>query len=157
MNEETFTTKLLELVMGSETSESWNNWWNMHEEELQTLLNLADFLKLKPRQHNFKWIPVLISQKGAMTILEKNNIAFKASTLYQNKYLEELDAFYEKQKQAQKEKQKKFKTEYIEWFKHYPNFSKALAKVLTLYDEILPAATIEQIRYQEERLNFPIP
>lgn len=157
MDEETFTAKLLKLVMGSETPESWNNWWNMHEEELQTLLNRTDFLKLKPRQHDFKWVPILTSQKGAISILKKNNITFEASTLYHNKYLEELDAFCEKQKQDQKERQKKFKTEYPEWFKHYPKFSMALSKSLTLYDEILPAATIEQIKYQEKILNTTIP
>ena len=63
------------------------------------------------------------SQKGAITILEKNGIAFEISNLYQERYLEELDAYCKEQKRVQREKQKKFKIQHPEWFTQYPKLS----------------------------------
>ena len=150
-------TKLLDLAEGRETPESWQKWWNEHEQELALLLNRGEFLKLKPCQHDFKWVPVLTSQKGAVTILEKNDVAFETSNIYQERYLAELDAFCEEQRKVQREKQKEFKVNYPQLFSRYPKFSKALAKVLAAYDEIKPAATAEQIKNQEEILGFTLP
>ena len=48
MNSEVLTIKLLDLVEGRETPETWQNWWDEHEAELETLLGRQDFLKLKP-------------------------------------------------------------------------------------------------------------
>ena len=86
-------SKCLNLVEGRENPESWWGWWNEHESEVEKLLNHGEFLKLKPRSHGFSWVPVFGSQKGAITILEKNGIAFEISNLYQERYLEELDAY----------------------------------------------------------------
>ena len=72
MNTESLTAKLLDLVEGRETPESWRNWWDEHEPELETLLSRGEFLKLKPCRHGFQWVPVLTSQKGAIAILEKS-------------------------------------------------------------------------------------
>ena len=47
MNKESLTAKLLDLVEGRETPESWRNWWDEHEPELETLLSRGEFLKLK--------------------------------------------------------------------------------------------------------------
>ena len=69
MNKEILTAKLVDLVEGRETPESWNNRWNDHKLEVETLLNRGDFLKLKLWQHDFKWVPVFTSQKGAVAIL----------------------------------------------------------------------------------------
>ena len=77
--------------------------------ELETLLNRGEFLKLKPCRHDFQWVPVLTSQKGAIAILEKSGTAFEASNLYQERYLAELDAFCKEQERVQREKQKEFK------------------------------------------------
>ena len=150
-------SKCLNLVEGRENPESWWGWWNEHESEVEKLLNHGEFLKLKPRSHGFSWVPVFGSQKGAITILEKNGIAFEISNLYQERYLEELDAYCKEQKRVQREKQKEFKASHPELFGRYPKFSKALAKVLDTSDEIKPAATEEQIGNQESVLDFTLP
>ena len=157
MNKESLTEKLLDLVEGRETPESWRSWWDEHETELEALLNRGEFLKLKPCRHGFQWVPVFGSQKGAIAILEKSGTAFEASNLYQERYLAELDAFCEEQKRVQREKQTKFKADNPDLFRSYPKFSNALAKVLDLTDEIQPAATEEQIGNQESVLDFALP
>ena len=157
MNKESVTEKLLDLAEGRETPETWQNWWDEHEPELETLLSRGEFLKLKPCRHGFQWVPVFGSQKGAIAILEKGGIAFEASNLYQERYLAELDTFCKEQKKVQREKQKKFKANNPELFGRYPKFSKALAKVLDPSDEIKPAATEEQIWNQESVLDFTLP
>ena len=157
MNKESLTVKLLDLAEGRETPETWRSWWDKHESELETLLNRGEFLKLKPCRHGFQWVPVFGSQKGAIAILEKSGTAFEASDLYQERYLAELDAFCEEQKREQRKKQTEFKASHPEWFHRYPKFSKALAKVLNLFDEIKPAATEEQIAGRERVLDFTLP
>ena len=157
MNKESLTEKLLDLAEGRETPETWQNWWDEHETELEALLSRGEFLKLKPCRHGFQWVPVFGSQKGAIAILEKSGTAFEVSKLYQERYWEELNAFCEKQEKIQKEKQKEFKLKHPEWFNHYPKFSNALAKVLDPSDEIQSAATMEQIESQEEKLKFMLP
>ena len=157
MDKETLITKLLDLAEGRETPESWREWWNEHEAELESMLNRGEYLKLKPCQHGFQWVTLFGSQKGAIAILEKNSIAFEASNLYQEQYLAELDAFCKEQERVQREKQKEFKTNNPELFGRYPKFSKALAKVLDSTDEIQPAATEEQIGNQESVLDFALP
>ena len=157
MDKETLITKLLDLAEGRETPESWREWWNEHEAELESMLNRGEYLKLKPCQHGFQWVPLFGSQKGAIAILEKNSIAFEASNLYQERYLAELDAFCKEQERVQREKQKEFKTNNPELFGRYPKFSKALAKVLDSTDEIQTAATEEQIGNQESVLDFALP
>ena len=157
MNKDALTAKLLDLVEGRETPESWWSWWDEHESELETLLNRGEFLKLKPCRHGFQWVPVFGSQKGAIAILEKSGTAFEASNLYQERYLAELDAFCKEQERVQREKQTEFKASHPELFQRYSKFSKALAKALDLSDEIQPAATEEQIASQESVLNFTLP
>ena len=44
MNTESLTAKLLDLVEGRETPESWRSWWDEHEPELETLLSRGEFL-----------------------------------------------------------------------------------------------------------------
>ena len=157
MDKETLITKLLDLAEGRETPESWREWWNEHEAELESMLNRGEYLKLKPCQHSFQWVPLFGSQKGAIAILEKSGTAFEASNLYQERYLAELDAFCKEQERVQREKQKEFKTNNPELFGRYPKFSKALAKGLDPSDEIQPAATEEQIGNQESVLDFTLP
>ena len=157
MDKESLTEKLLDLVEGRETPESWRNWWDEHETELEALLSRGEFLKLKPCRHGFQWVPVFGSQKRAIAILDKSGTAFEASNLYQERYLAELDAFCKEQERVQREKQKEFKANNPELFGRYPKFSKALAKVLDPSDEIKPAATEEQIGNQESVLDFTLP
>ena len=157
MNSEVLAIKLLDLAEGRETPESWRSWWDEHEPELENLLSRGEFLKLKPCRHDFRWVPVLTSQKGAIAILEKNGTAFEASNLYQERYLAELDAFCKEQERVQREKQREFKADNPELFQRYPKFSKALAKVLDPSDEIKPAATEKQIGNQERVLDFTLP
>lgn len=157
MNKETLITKLLDLAEGRETPESWREWWNEHEAELESMLNRGEYLKLKPCQHGFQWVPLFGSQKGAIAILEKNSIAFEASNLYQERYLAELDAFCAEQKRVQRQKQNEFKTNNPELFRRYPKFSKALANTIEPSDEIKPAAAEEQISNQESVLDFMLP
>ena len=87
MNKESLTEKLLDLVEGRETPETWRSWWDEHETESEALLSRGEFLKLKPCRHGFQWVPVFGSQKGAIAILEKSGTAFEASNLYQERYL----------------------------------------------------------------------
>ncbi len=157
MNSEVLAIKLLDLAEGRETPESWRSWWDEHEPELENLLSRGEFLKLKPCRHDFRWVPVLTSQKGAIAILEKSSTAFEASNLYQEQYLAELDAFCKEQERVQRKKQKEFKANNSELFCRYPKFSKALAKALEPSDEIQPAATEEQIASQESVLDFTLP
>jgi len=56
MDKESLTEKLLDLVEGRETPESWRNWWDEHETELEALLSRGEFLKLKPCRHGFQWV-----------------------------------------------------------------------------------------------------
>lgn len=149
--------KLLDLVEGRETPDSWQNWWNTYASELEHLLSRGELLKIKPCKHGFSWVPILTSQKGAIAYLEKNGVAFQASPLYQERYCAELDAFCEEQERMLREKQKEFKTNNPKLFCRYPKFSKALAKVLDSNDEIQPAATDEQIGNQESVLDFALP
>lgn len=149
--------KLLDLVEGRETPDSWQNWWNTYASELEHLLSRGELLKIKPRKHGFSWVPILTSQKGAIAYLEKNEVAFQASPLYQERYCAELDAFCEEQERMLREKQKEFKTNNPKLFCRYPQFSKALAKVLDSTDVIRPAATEEQIGNQESVLDFALP
>ena len=86
MNNAILTAKLLALVEGKETPESWLSWWSDHESELETLLSRGEFLRLKPCKHAFKWVPLLSSQKGAAGILEKSGTSFEISGLYQEQY-----------------------------------------------------------------------
>lgn len=44
MNNAILTAKLLALVEGKETPESWLSWWSDHESELETLLSRGEFL-----------------------------------------------------------------------------------------------------------------
>ena len=129
MNSEVLAIKLLDLAEGRETPESWRSWWDEHEPELENLLSRGEFLKLKPCRHDFRWVPVLTSQKGAIAILEKSGTAFEVSNLYQERYLAELDAFCKEQERVQRKKQKEFKANNPELFCRYPKFSKALAQV----------------------------
>lgn len=48
MDQKNLTAKLLDLVEGREIPESWRNWWDEHELELEALLSRGEFLKLKP-------------------------------------------------------------------------------------------------------------
>ena len=157
MNTESLTAKLLDLVEGRETPESWRSWWDEHEPGLEALLSRGEFLKLKPCRHGFQWVPVFGSQKGAIAILEKSGTAFEASNLYHERYLAELDTFCKEQERVQREKQREFKADNPELFGRYPKFSKALAKVLDPSDEIKPAATEKQIGNQERVLDFTLP
>ena len=157
MNSEVLAIKLLDLAEGRETPESWRSWWDEHEPELENLLSRGEFLKLKPCRHDFRWVPVLTSQKGAIAILEKSGTAFEVSNLYQERYLAELDACCKEQERVQRKKQKEFKANNPELFCRYPKFSKALAKALEPSDEIQPAATEEQIASQESVLDFTLP
>lgn len=157
MNSAILTAKLLALVEGKETPESWLSWWSDHESQLETLLSRGEFLRLKPCKHAFKWVPLLGSQKGAAGILEKSGTSFEISGLYQEQYERELDEFCQAQKQIQAERQKTFKASYPELHRQYPKFSKALAKVIDLSDSILPAASEEQIANQERELGFTLP
>ena len=82
---------------------------------------------------------------------EKSGTAFEASNLYQERYLAELDAFCKEQERVQQEKQKEFKARHPELFGRYPKFSKALAKVLDLSDEIQPAARRSRSQIRKAR------
>ena len=157
MNKESLTEKLLDLVEGRETPETWSSWWDEHETELESPAESGRVSEAKALPDGFQWVPVFGSQKGAIAILEKSGTAFEASNLYQEQYLAELDAFCKEQERVQREKQKEFKTNNPELFGRYPKFSKALAKGLDPSDEIQPAATEEQIRNQESVLDFTLP
>ena len=154
MNEELLIVKLLDLVEGRETPESWRGWWNDHEAELESMLSRGEYLKLKPCQHGFQWVTVLTSQKGAIYILNNCGIEYKSSNFYQEQYLKELDVFCKKQRIIQKRKQKEFEENYKDLFIHYPKFSKALAKVLLPSDKIKLPAKESQIYDFEQKLGF---
>ena len=128
MNKESLTEKLLDLAEGRETPETWQNWWDEHETELEALLSRGEFLKLKPCRHGFQWVPVVGSQKGAIAILEKSGLAFEASNLYQERYLAELDAFCKEQERVQREKQKEFKASHPELFWPIPQVFQGIGK-----------------------------
>lgn len=154
MNKELLIVKLLDLVEGHDPPESWRRWWNDHEAELESMLSRGEYLKLKPCQHGFQWVPVLTSQKGAIYILNNCGIEYKSSNFYQEQYLKELDDFCKKQKIIQKRKQKEFEENYKDLFIHYPKFSKALAKVLLPSEKIKLPAKESQIYDFEQKLGF---
>ena len=64
MDKESLTEKLLDLVEGRETPESWRNWWDEHETELEALLSRGEFLKLKPCRHGFQWSRCLAAKES---------------------------------------------------------------------------------------------
>ena len=41
MDKESLTEKLLDLVEGRETPETWQNWWDEHETELEAQIGRA--------------------------------------------------------------------------------------------------------------------
>lgn len=45
----------------------------------------------------------------------------------------------------QRENQKEFKANHLEWFRHYLKFSKAMAKVLDPFNEIQPTANMRYV------------
>ena len=157
MNKETMTAKLLNLVEGWETPESWRGWWDEHESELETLLSRGEFLKLKPCKHDFKWVPILRSQKVALAILNNYGVEYQISNMYHEQYIKELDDFCNEQKKYKKRKQKEFEEKHNDLFVHYTRFSKALAKVLLPTDIIDFPATESQIYECEQRLGFILP
>ena len=157
MNKETMTAKLLNLVEGWETPESWRGWWDEHEPELEILLSRGEFLKLKPCKHDFKWVPILRSQKVALAILNNYGIEYQVSNMYHEQYIKELDDFCNEQKKYKKRKQKEFEEKHNDLFVHYTRFSKALAKVLLPTDIIDSPATESQIYECEQRLGFILP
>lgn len=69
MDKESLTEKLLDLVEGRETPESWRNWWDEHETELEALLSRGEFLKLKPCRHGFQWAMRTVCATRAASIM----------------------------------------------------------------------------------------
>ena len=88
---------------------------------------------------------------------KRSGTAFKASDLYQERYLAELDAFCEEQKREQRKNANGIQGQSPGVVSSLPKFSKALAKVLNRFDEIKPAATEEQIAGRERVLDFTLP
>lgn len=76
LNEIIINEKLLSLAEGKETPDSWQNWWLKYEHELEKVLSRGEFLKLKPKSHDFIWVPIFTSQKGAIEILERKGCHF---------------------------------------------------------------------------------
>lgn len=157
LNELTINEKLLSLVEGKETPDSWQNWWLKNEYELEKVLSRGEFLKLKPKPHDFIWVSIFTSQKGAVEIFERKGLLFSKSNLYQEKYLEELEAYSRAKKRREQEKKKQFKEEYPELFMYYPRFTNALVKTLDEKDVIKQAAAQDEIGKVEEGLNFTLP
>ena len=63
MDKESLTEKLQDLAEGRETPETWKNWWDEHEPELEALLGREEFLKLKPRRHGFSGFRCLAAKR----------------------------------------------------------------------------------------------
>ena len=157
MEKDELTARLADLAQGKDTPESWQQWWDEHKEQTASLLSPGEFLQLRPRQHGFKWVPLLAGQKVAVAILQSAGISVEASPVYHERYLEELDNFSREQKRLQKEKQSTFKTNFPQLCTRYPRFCRALARVLEVTDEIRMPAAPELITEQEHLLEFTFP
>lgn len=157
MNKDALIEKLLNLVKGQETPEGWKVWWEDHAAELATMLSRGDYLKLKPCQHAFQWLPILTSQKGAIKILQKLGITCEASNFYLKRYQKELHSFCQKQKKVQQNTLQAFKSQYPDLLLHYPQFSKALIAEIDPTDEIQRAATPKELLDCERKLGYKLP
>lgn len=157
MERENLIAKCLNLAEGRETPESWRTWWDSHETELVELLSRADFLDLRPCRHEFAWVPVLTSQKGAVRLLREWGVPFKASRVYRNQYWAELDAYVKGRERMRREKQKQLKARFPDLFADYPKFSRAMAQTLEENDEVKPGAAPEEIGQAEMALDFMLP
>ena len=71
-------SKLLSLVEGHESPESYQEWWQNNQDMLAQLLSRGEYLKLKPCKHQLRWVPILTSQKAAWYLVDFTGVKFKS-------------------------------------------------------------------------------
>lgn len=150
-------SKLLSLVEGHESPESYQEWWQNNQDMLAQLLSRGEFLKLKPCKHQLRWVPILTSQKAACAILDRLQLSYKRSNYYQEQYLSELDALSLEHKKRQQARRKQFIQDHEDFSLAYPKFAKALACVLDESDTLKIGASEPLIDAAQESIGFVLP
>jgi len=141
MEAEEFKNKMLELAVCKILPEDWHSWWTENDESLKIFLNKGDYLRIKPVSHDFRWVPILTSQKGARQYLQQSNIPFEHSDVYQKNYEKELDDYCKESKREAEERLNKIKLQFPLLFEKYPKFCNSLKNTFSEGDKISNNAT----------------
>ena len=149
--------QLLKLIGGQLSPEDWKSWWIENEQFLSEHLSRGMYLKLKPIEHGFRWVPILHSQKNAATYFSEKGIEYEKSERYQQEYEAELNVYVEEGKKADSLLLPQIKDKNPDLFRMYPKFSASLKHTYTSSDVLSVGAPEFEIAQVEKSLNFRLP
>lgn len=136
METEDFINQMSDLSACNISPNDWQDWWARNDEFLKVFLNSGDYLRIKPVKHDFVWVPILTSQKGAEQYLRDNGISFEHKCDYQQNYEKELDDYCKECKRKEKELLQSLKQRYPLLFEKYPRFCNSLKNAFSSGDVI---------------------
>ena len=152
MDKEIFIEKMKTLAAGKLAPDEWFAWWKTNEDDLSNFLNLGEFRRIKPISHDFIYVIMLASQKGAVKYLEENQIDCEKSTVYLEKYKQEEDNYCKLQKKKEKELLNILKEENADLFNKFPKFAQSLKYIFSENDQIKSGVSFEQIEKSDIKL-----
>ncbi|MMZ57431.1 hypothetical protein D1872_193640 [compost metagenome] len=153
---EKFEKTFVQLAQCELSLEEWQAWWEENKVQLEKHLSRGVFLKLKSIKHDFRWMPILASQKRAVEYLSARNIPFENSDLYQQHYEAEFKTFFKIQKEQDKIQLEQFNKKIPQVFRTYPKFAASLRNVYSSSDVLDGGASlykIEQVLLRHEAVN----
>jgi hypothetical protein len=146
VNKNEFQNVMLELAACRLSPEEWSAWWAKSEPFVREFLNRGEYLRLKPINHGFRWVPILTSQKEAIRYLEQSGLPFESSNTYQENYMAELDESVQRQKAREKVLLAELKIKYPQLWTAYPRFCNSLKNAFAEGDKIEPGISETQIK-----------
>ncbi|NGZ77160.1 SMI1/KNR4 family protein [Saccharibacillus alkalitolerans] len=156
MNQQ-FESTLVRLAQGELSPEEWREWWDRHRDWLEGHLSRGVFLKLKPIRHDFRWAPLLASQRGAAEYLTARGVPFTESDEYRQQHEREFAAFRLAQQERNKALLEQLRGKVPELFRVYPKFAASLRHVYTESDVLDAGAPLPEIERMEELLDMRLP
>lgn len=157
MDKAKFIVQMKKLAACELTPADWLIWWNQHDKHLKTFLSRGDYLRIKPCEHQFLWVPVLTSQKGALHYLEDQCLEYVYSDQYQKNYEKEFNDYIQAQNKLRKQKIKALKCQYSLLYERYPKFASSLKYTYDDGDLIEMASGAEKVEQCETRLGVRLP
>ncbi|RFT92222.1 hypothetical protein MF625_002535 [Paenibacillus polymyxa] len=154
---EKFEKTFVQLAQCELSPEEWQAWWEENKVQLEKHLSRGVFLKLKPIQYDFRWLPILSSQKRAVEYFSARNIPFENSDLYQQHYKAEFKAFCKIQKEQDKIQLEHLNKKIPQVFQTYPKFATSLRNVYSNSDVLDGGASLHKIEQVEASLDFQLP
>lgn len=148
---------LIRLAEAEWSPEEWQEWWDTHQQHLESELSRGLFLKFKPINHQFRWMAVFAGQKRAEEYLSAHGIPFEHSNRYEQNYTEEFNAFSKAQKQKNQTALEALRNTVPKLFGHYPKFAASLGKVYDHSDILNEGSSVEQIEQLEALLGIVLP